>query len=236
MTNPTPSPPHTAHTPLDTILINATKNKKGLEIGGPSPTGQLIYVNAQNLDNVIFSRTTVWSQHKTDKYEPLKGKCGRVYINEATEIHLPNETYDFVFASHTLEHLANPLKALYDWLRVLKKNGSLILIVPEKSACFDHRRQVSKMTTLVEQYHRKVGEDDLSTLAEILRNHDLDMDKPAGSFEQFTKRSLNNYENRCLHHYVYSPDLLREICQYLHCEFVYTITNGLNMWFIMRKI
>ena len=35
------------------------------------------------------------------------------------------------------------------------------------------------------------------------------MDLPAGNFTQFKQRSLDNYNNRCLHHYVYSENLLR---------------------------
>jgi hypothetical protein len=49
---------------------------------------------------------------------------------------------------------------------------------------------------LLSQYQKNVGEDDLSTLKEILTNHDLDKDKPAGTFVEFTKRSLDNYNNR----------------------------------------
>jgi len=33
-----------------------------------------------------------------------------------------------------------------------------------------------------------VGEDDLSTLPEILATHDLNMDKPAGDFASFLKK------------------------------------------------
>ena len=62
------------------------------------------------------------------------------------------------------------------------------------------------------------------------------MDLAAGNLSEFTKRSLDNFNNRCLHHYVYSPDLLKEICKYFKCEFIYTITEKLNIWFIMKKI
>ena len=80
-----------------------------------------------------------------------------------------------------------------------------------------------------------MGEDDLSTLPEILINHDLTMDAPAGNFEEFTKRSLDNFNNRCLHHYVYNDELLMEICNYFKCTFVYNETIGLNRWFIIKK-
>lgn len=105
----------------------------------------------------------------------------------------------------------------------------------KKSVCFDHKRKYSKLKTLLEQYEKNVGEDDLSTLPEILQNHDLNLDKTAGNFEEFTKRSLNNYNNRCLHHYVYNDDLLMEICNYFNCKFIYKETNDINRWFIIQK-
>jgi hypothetical protein len=48
---------------LNNILIEITKNKLGIEIGGPSITGEIIYENATNMDNVIFSEKTLWSNH-----------------------------------------------------------------------------------------------------------------------------------------------------------------------------
>lgn len=223
---------------LSSILKTITRTKKGVEIGGPSNTKNvdIIYQNANTIDNVIFSNNTVWS-NSTDKYNYYNGKTGKVFINDAVNITLiGNEIYDFVFASHSLEHIANPLKAINEWLRIVKKNGYIILILPEKSLCFDHKRSYSKFSTLLSQYEKNVGEDDLSTLPEILANHDLTRDKPAGNLEEFTRRSLQNFDNRCLHHYVYNPQLLMQICNYFKCKFVYTVTNGLDIWFIMRKL
>jgi len=220
---------------LNDILVSLISGKCGVEIGGPSGTGPTIYDHSKSMDNVIFSPNTVWSSH-TETYNYYSGKTGKVFINDATNISLvSNDAYDFLFASHCLEHIANPLKALYEWLRIVKTDGHIILILPEKSCCFDHKRTVTSFGTLLSQYEKNVGEDDLSTLAEILRNHDLSMDPAAGNFEQFTRRSLDNFNNRCLHHYVYSPELLGEICNYLKCEFVYSETRGLDIWFIMKK-
>jgi hypothetical protein len=81
-----------------------------------------------------------------------------------------------------------------------------------------------------------VNEDDLSTLPEILLNHDLRLDSAAGNLGNFTKRSLDNFNNRCLHHYVYDDALLMEICNYFESKFIYKETRGLNRWFIMQKI
>jgi hypothetical protein len=220
---------------LNDILPKITSNKIGLEIGGPSPTGNIIYQSARNIDNVNFSKNTVWSNH-TEEYNYYPEKKGKVIINDAVNIsQLENNSYDFCFASHCLEHIANPLKAIKEWLRIIKNNGYIIIIVPEKSICFDHKRNYSNFNTLLSQYEKNVGEDDLSTLPEILANHDLSMDPAAGDLGQFTKRSLDNVNNRCLHHYVYNPELLMEICKFYNCEFTHTITIGLDIWFIMKK-
>jgi SAM-dependent methyltransferase len=220
---------------LHNVLSNITLDKIGIEIGGPSETGTYIYQNAKYIDNVIFSKNTIWSNH-TDEYNYYTNKKGKVIINDAVNIlNVTNDSYDFVFSSHSLEHIANPLKAIKEWLRIIKNEGYIIIIVPEKSVCFDHKRNYSNFSTLLTQYEKNVGEDDLSTLPEILLNHDLIMDPPAGNLESFTKRSLDNFNNRCLHHYVYNDDLLIEICNYFNCKFIYNETQGLNRWFIMKK-
>jgi len=221
---------------LNTVIQEICSNKVGIEIGGPSHTGNIIYEVSSRMDNVIFSNTTVWSTH-LDVYKYGNSKTGNLIINDAVNItSVETATYDFCFAAHCLEHIANPLKAVGEWLRIVKAGGYVVLILPEKSCCFDHKRSVTPFSTLLSQYQKNVGEDDLSTLPEILRNHDLSMDPPAGTFEQFTRRSLDNFNNRCLHHYVYSPDLLKEICFFFKCQFVYTRTDGLNIWFIMKKL
>jgi len=219
---------------LEKILELITYNKYGIEIGGPSEKTP-IYINAKLIDNIVFSNNTIWYNH-TDIYNYYENKQGKIIINDGTNItNVNDEIYDFCFSSHCLEHIANPLKAIKEWLRIIKKDGYIIIIVPEKSVCFDHNREYSKFDTILSQYHKNVGEDDLSTLPEILRNHDLSLDLPAGNFEQFTKRSLDNYNNRCLHHYCYDDNLLMEICNYFNCIFIYKTLIGVNRWFIMKK-
>ena len=216
-------------------LARITREKIGVEIGGPSSTGEVIYENATIIDNVVFSKNTIWSNH-TDEYNFYPNKTGKVIINDAVDISLvTDEAYDFVFSSHSLEHIANPLKAVKEWIRVTKPGGCIIIVVPEKSQCFDHKRQYSKFATLLSQYQKDVGEDDLSTLPEIIDKHDLRLDPPAGNLEQFTRRSLDNFNNRCLHHYVYNDALLMEISNYFKCKYVYNETQGVNRWFIIQK-
>lgn len=55
------------------------------------------------------------------------------YKMEADNLHeFKDDTFDFVYASHILEHLKDPLKAVEEWLRVVKKGGYVIIITPDK--------------------------------------------------------------------------------------------------------
>jgi len=223
---------------LNNLLYNITSDKIGVEIGGPSlllPNCEIIYDNCQSIDNVVFSQNTIWYNQSLN-YPYGKLKNGKIIIHDAIDIKsIQNDTYDFCFSSHCLEHIANPLKAIKEFLRITKKHGYLIIVVPEKSECFDHNRNYTSFQTILNQYNKNVGEDDLSTLPEILKNHDLSMDISAGTFEQFTIRSLDNVNNRCLHHYVYNPELLHQINDFFNCEFIYTFTNEINIYYILKK-
>jgi SAM-dependent methyltransferase len=45
---------------------------------------------------------------------------------------LADESFNFVYSSHTLEHMPDPVVALKNWWRVLKPGGYLILYVPHR--------------------------------------------------------------------------------------------------------
>lgn len=43
-----------------------------------------------------------------------------------------SKEYDFVFSCHCLEHMHNPLKSLKSWWKIIKKDGHLLLVVPDE--------------------------------------------------------------------------------------------------------
>jgi len=43
-----------------------------------------------------------------------------------------DETYDFVYSSHTIEHLPDPSEDIKNWFRVLKPDGYLIIYFPHR--------------------------------------------------------------------------------------------------------
>lgn len=59
---------------------------------------------------------------------------------------LTDELYDFVYSSHTLEHMPDPAIAIKNWFRVLKKGGYLIVYIP-------HRDLYEKKKTLPSRFN-----------------------------------------------------------------------------------
>ncbi len=216
---------------LNNIIKNITYNKYGLEIGGPSiRTGNIIYENSKKIDNTILSQSI-----KIEKYTNKK-KYNYIYLNDHTNLKdIENNKYDFIFSSNCLEHIANPLKAIEESLRVLKKNGCIILILPEKRYTFDHFRKYSEFKDLFDAYLSNKKEDDLSNLENILKYHDLSKDRIHTKFDDFKEKCEKNFETRIIHHYVYHFDLLMQICNYFKCDFIYKFENHVDLWFIMRK-
>lgn len=91
-------------------IIQPYLTGKGIDIGcGPWP---LSYPNVETAD-------------KNPDFKPT-------FCCSAMRIPVENNRYDFVYSSHTLEHMWFPRKTLKEWLRILKPGGFLILHLPHK--------------------------------------------------------------------------------------------------------
>lgn len=213
-------------------LINLAKglsSLKGLEIGGPSALFSLrgyfpIYVFAKLMDGVNFSNDTVWEGKlkEGNTYDYFPNKIGHQYIAEATDLSkINNGTYDFVLSCHSLEHVANPIKALKEWYRILKSKAPLILVLPDKEFTFDINRPYTTIQHLIADYQNNTDERDPTHFAEIMQLHDLTNDKGVTSKQELQMRTSNNFENRCVHHHVFSLELIRELLNYCGFTVIY---------------
>lgn len=199
------------------VYRKALRGKSGVEIGGPSIFFQHVlpvYPVISNLDGVNFSNQTMWEGeiHAGDHFKYAPGRTGRQFIAEAADLREIGEgRYQFLLSSNCLEHVANPLKAVEEWIRVTEPGGYLLLVLPNKAANFDHRRPTTRFEHLLDDYRNNVSEKDLTHLEEILELHDLSRDVAAGGRENFIKRSKANYENRGLHHHVFDMELIERM-------------------------
>lgn len=208
------------------IYQNLLRNKIGVEIGGPSIFFKYIvpvYPIIVGLDGVNFSEKTMWEgaicAGKNFKY--YKGKAGFQYISEATDLgFIKANSYDFLLSSNCLEHVANPLKALEEWIRIVSPGGYIFLLLPNKMHNFDHRRPITSFDHILQDYEKNTNEKDLTHLSEILELHDLSLDPMAGDYEAFKNRSLDNFSNRGLHHHVFDMAVIRMMLDFFKIELI----------------
>ncbi len=190
----------------------------GIEIGGPSSIFRRwnlwpVYPVVGALDNYNFATRTIWSQQQRMSASFKSFGGGQLYrrqlIGEASVMdEIDSAAYQFLLASHVLEHIANPLKALYAWMRVVEPNGTIVLVVPHRDGTFDHKRPVTSIDHIVADFEKNAIESDETHLQEILALHDLSRDPGAGTREAFVARAGDNVHNRSLHHHVFDTELV----------------------------
>lgn len=214
------------------------RDKKALEIGGPSGVFNNylpVYTALKAVDGVNFSAHTIWDSPsaKWSKYNLIRGD--QIVADGVNLSCIDDESYEVVLSSNNLEHIANPVKALIEWKRVLKPGGVLICVLPRKESNFDHRRSITKLEHLINDYENKIGEEDLTHLEEILRLHNLKRDPLAGCFEDFKRRSIDNYKHRALHHHVFDIPLLQSLMKFIGMDTVLTHSSPMDHFIMARK-
>lgn len=143
-------------------------------------------------------------------YEEVQGKIVAPDIVADAES-LPLHSLDFIIASHVLEHLPSPLKALESWYHALRKGGCLLLKVPDKRFTFDKRRERTALQHLVGEYQNPDHID--------VRAHYADWVQGVSGKEPGTKafddelRSLME-KNYSIHYHVWIDDDLQEVIDY----------------------
>lgn len=200
------------------------EGKVGLELGGPSSIFSAnhlvpVYNVAASIDNCNFAERTLWATNSAPRrFGPRLGK--QFIMEAAAPSGIADGSYDFVAASHVLEHVANPLRALTEWKRILKPSGTMLLVLPHRPRTFDHRRPFTTFDHLKADFESNVSEEDMTHLEEIIALHDLALDPKAGSPQQFRQRCLQNASNRAMHHHVFSPEVLAQMFTFLRMKLV----------------
>ena len=84
----------------------------------------------------------------------------KAYFNSADSPHsaqidaqtlggIPDLTYDFVISAHVVEHLEDPLGAIRNAVRVLRRGGIFILVVPDRRFTFDQGRPPTPLAHVI---------------------------------------------------------------------------------------
>jgi predicted SAM-dependent methyltransferase len=203
-------------------IASQFKSQIGLEIGGPSSFFSLrsyfpVYLFAERIDGVNFSNSTVWEGSISEGYNFSyhAHKKGFQYISEASDLSkIKSDKYDFILSCHCLEHTANPIKALKEWNRVLKINGQIILVLPDKNYTFDERRPITTFDHLKVDFEKGTDENDTTHFNEVIGLHKIEKDGGLKTQQQLIERTNNNFINRCVHHHVFNFALIKQMLNY----------------------
>ena len=90
-------------------------------------------VNLDNIEDVDF----VWDG---ESYDDLTGN---------------SKYYDWIIASHVIEHTPDLIGFLNDCDSILKNDGVLSLVVPDKRFCFDYHRPITGISKIIDSYFQK---------------------------------------------------------------------------------
>ena len=150
-----------------------------------------------------------------------------------------DESMDFVIASHLLEHLPNPIRAMKEFYRVLKTGGILYLTIPDKRWTFDKERPITSLSHLVDDYTKEAFlERDISHYKEWFSL--VEQNRPPQ-----TRASLEYLlANRCMiHFHVWQPESIIEMLNYMKnnlgvCYYLkdyYYRQKDIDFIFILKK-
>jgi SAM-dependent methyltransferase len=137
---------------------------------------------------------------------------------------IADKTFDVVVACHLVEHLANPIRALREFERVLRPGGRLVLIVPDRTRTFDSVRDPTPFAHLLDEFEREVTEvtaehitefcDAIFSQSPIHPDDVRDWHDPA----RLDNGRLDLHRRRTIHVHCWTPE-----------EFAVVITGGLGL-------
>jgi len=91
---------------------------------------------------------------------------------------IKSSSLDFVYSSHSLEHSPNPVGALVDYLRVVKKGGIVYTLIPNKRHTFDNKRQVTPPSILIKKFRENIWKYTLKEYEDVYLNTDYYFQSP----------------------------------------------------------
>jgi SAM-dependent methyltransferase len=161
----------------------------------------------------VPGRARVWYLDRLDgaaldeHYPELDGRIlGPDLLGDAAELPLAPHSLDFVIASHVLEHLPYPLRALRSWYEALSPGGVLLIKVPDKRYTFDTRRQRTPLDHLLNE-----TDDQREHYADWVAHVGNQSPDSPGFAEAVDDLMRRNYS---IHFHVWIDDDIREIVEF----------------------
>jgi SAM-dependent methyltransferase len=124
---------------------------KGVEIGAASHNP--FYLDAINVDRYPDDKTEYKRLERR-----LSGRTASVdVVARGDELPFGDDSHDFVFSSHVIEHIPDPIKALYEWVRVAR--SYVVAVVPHRDRTPDADRPLTPVEELVRRHRESFASE-----------------------------------------------------------------------------
>jgi SAM-dependent methyltransferase len=145
----------------DAILKYTTKEQRGIEIGpwfNPIASKREGY-RCLVLD--VFDSETLRKRAADDPniapasipmIEDVDLVGSSTQIAELVRARGEAGTFDYIVSSHNFEHLPNPIRFLQGCAEALKPGGVLSMAIPDRRACFDYFRPVTRLSDWIQAF------------------------------------------------------------------------------------
>jgi SAM-dependent methyltransferase len=161
----------------------------------------------------------------TDAWVDFAGTKGRAdFLSDACALPIASDALDYLCSSHVIEHLPNPLQALFEWHRVLRPGGLLYLIAPDKRYTFDVRRKLTSPRHLLADFRRQItAAESTEHLEDFVANSVWSLLRPGSQPEnEATERAAARAEYRAqlsaggavdIHFHTFTPESLHQLLE-----------------------
>jgi len=124
----------------------------GVEIGGAAHAD--FGVDVVNVDRYPSEDTVYKDEERrvTGRVRPID------VVASGDDLPFPDDSYDFVLASHVIEHFPDPIRALEEWRRVARRH--LFLVVPHRDRTFDRDRPLTPLAELIARHEAGLVSDE----------------------------------------------------------------------------
>jgi SAM-dependent methyltransferase len=147
------------------------------------------------------------------------------FYGHAGALPFHDHALDYVIASHVLEHVANPVAALAEWYRVLRPGGIIYLVVPDRRATWEHRRELTPVAHMLDDFVRGTTACDPTHIDEFVFEADWSKYSPETPVEEIPAKqselargmheAVARGEDINIHFHTFEPSNVRELLETL---------------------
>ncbi len=141
------------HQMLDRTELFSRMKGDGVEIG-PGPKPQALPTWKRRVRYVEQATPDMWqSLYGKETPTPVdKNLWKRYVVGTADKIPAKTGSLDFIFSSHVVEHLANPLGHFAYWASLLKPGGFVAAVIPDRDGCQDYTFPASTVGEIIAEW------------------------------------------------------------------------------------